>query len=62
MPQASKSAERQNWEWNLQDVTLAEKHGLTRERVRQIRRELGRDDSYNKRRKRKAVSCGGIVV
>lgn len=49
-------------DWTKQDITLAELYNVSRERIRQVRRELNKGDSYNKRRKRKAVVCGGIVV
>jgi hypothetical protein len=39
----------------LQDITLSDLHGVSRERIRQIRRLLGKPDSMNKKRRRKAV-------
>ena len=38
-------------DWNLQDVVLARQLGRTRERVRQVRKQLGkpRPDEYHKR-------------
>jgi hypothetical protein len=48
-------AQKRDYDWTLQDVTLAEQHGISRERVRQLRRAAGAPKPYNFRRKRKAV-------
>lgn len=64
MPRRSRKAEYESWDWTKQDVALAEQHGLTRERIRQIRGELCKEDSLNKRRRRKAITdpCGKQLV
>jgi hypothetical protein len=43
---------RAKWDWRLQDVELADIHGLTRERIRQIRRDVHgqRADHYHQER------------
>lgn len=53
---AQKNIERwQAWDWKQQDVTLSEQHKVSRERVRQIRRQLGMSDPINKQRERRAI-------
>lgn len=34
-------AERRQWDWTLQNCELAQIHGLDRERIRQIRKQVG---------------------
>ena len=36
---------RDSWDWEKQDIELSEIHGLTRERIRQIRKALGMPQS-----------------
>jgi len=45
------------WDWSKQDIELCGDHGITRERVRQIRKLLGKPKSllYKKFRKTRAV-------
>jgi DNA-directed RNA polymerase sigma subunit (sigma70/sigma32) len=41
-PGLSKNNRREGWDWSLRDVDLAKKYKLSRERVRQIRKALGK--------------------
>lgn len=41
-PGLSKNSKREGWDWSLRDVDLAKKYKLSRERVRQIRKALGK--------------------
>ncbi len=46
----SKDSERENWDWlEKRDVDLAREHGLSRERIRQIRKSLGKDNPNKKK-------------
>ena len=41
-PSLSLRDQRLKWDWSLRDADLARKHKLSRERVRQIRKGLGK--------------------
>jgi hypothetical protein len=55
VPRAKNIALWETWDWTLQDITLSDLNNVSRERIRQIRRLLGKPDSMNKKRRRKAV-------
>lgn len=38
---------RRQWDWTLQDTVLAKQHKLSRERIRQLRKQFGFDKSPN---------------
>lgn len=41
-PSLSLTDKRAKWDWSLRDVELARKYKLSRERIRQIRKALGK--------------------
>lgn len=50
------------WEWQLQDIALAERHGVSRERVRQIRKTTNAPKSMNFHRKRKVTRLAHVAT
>lgn len=58
----SKTDEYKTWDWTLRDVELGRLHGISRERVRQIRKSLNIPASPHKHLHRNGIALRGIPV